>query len=104
MAQLLSLVEAEVEVDVDLSTVAQDIVPDADGTRDLGSSTKKFAELYLSGNTIFLGDAQLKSTGEKLQDKDNNNLAVANEEGVAIRIVPLFTVHKWIINCCKFNI
>ena len=86
---------------VDLSAVAQDIVPDADGTRDLGSSTKKFAELYLSGNTIFLGDAQLKSTGEKLQDKDNNNLAVANEEGVAIRIVPLFTAASGLSTIAK---
>ena len=40
---------------VDLSAVDQDIVPDANNTRDLGSSSKKFAELHLSGSTIFLG-------------------------------------------------
>ena len=76
---------------VDLSAVSQDIIPDADGTRDLGSPTKKWAELYLSGNTIFLGDAQIKADGATLKDADDNNIAVTNEEGVAVRIVPLFT-------------
>ena len=32
--------------DVDLSAVAQNIVPDADGTRDLGTSSKKWRDLY----------------------------------------------------------
>ena len=77
---------------VDLSAVDQDIVPDANNTRDLGSSSKKFAELHLSGSTIFLGNAKIKanSAGE-ITDKDDNKLAIANEEGAPIRLVPLFT-------------
>ena len=77
---------------VDLSAVAQDIVPDSDDARDLGSSSKKWAELYLSGSTIFLGNAKIKanSAGE-ITDKDDNKLAIANEEGAPIRMVPLFT-------------
>ena len=39
----------------DLSSVDTDIVPDGDGTRDLGSNSAKFKDLYLSGNTLFLG-------------------------------------------------
>lgn len=77
---------------IDLSAVDQDIVPDADDTRDLGSSSKKFAELHLSGNTIFLGNAKIKAnTAGEITDKDDNKLAIANEEGAPIRMVPLFT-------------
>ena len=49
--------------DVDLSAVAQDIVPDADGTRDLGSSTKKWRDLYVSGSSIVLGTTTLAVDG-----------------------------------------
>jgi len=42
---------------VNLSSVAQDILPDTDSSRDLGSPTKKWKDLHLSGNTIFLGDS-----------------------------------------------
>jgi len=42
---------------VNLSSVAQDILPDADSSRSLGSPTKKWKDLHLSGNTIFLGDS-----------------------------------------------
>ena len=48
---------------IDLSAVDQDIVPDGNGTRDLGSPTKRWAELYLSGNTIDLGGAIIDSDG-----------------------------------------
>ena len=40
---------------VDLSSVSQSIVPSANVTYDLGSSTKYWRDLYLSGNTIYLG-------------------------------------------------
>jgi len=76
---------------IDLSAVDQDIVPDANNTRDLGSSSKKFAELYLSGSTIFLGDAKIKASQDRLTDADDNFLAITNEEGAPVRLVPLFT-------------
>lgn len=50
--------------DLDLSLVSQDIIPDVDVLRDLGSSSKRWKDLYLSGNTIFLGNVQLKDAGE----------------------------------------
>ena len=46
---------------VDLSAVAQDIIPDADGTRDLGSASKQWGELHLSGGTFFLGGAKMQT-------------------------------------------
>ena len=41
--------------DVDLSAVDQNIIPDGDGTRDLGSSSYKWKDLYLSGSSIKMG-------------------------------------------------
>jgi hypothetical protein len=40
------------------------IIPDDDETYDLGSSTKKFRDLYLSAGTIYLGDLVLKDNGD----------------------------------------
>ena len=48
---------------LDLSAVDQDIIPDGDGTRNLGSSSKRFAELFLTGQTINLGGATIDSDG-----------------------------------------
>lgn len=52
--------------DVDLSAVAQDIIPSANATYSLGNATNRWANLFLVGNTIDLGGAQIKvndSTG-----------------------------------------
>jgi hypothetical protein len=46
---------------VDLTSVSSNIVPSANVTYDLGSPTNRWRDLYLSGNTIDLGGAQLKS-------------------------------------------
>ena len=47
----------------DFWAVDQDIIPDGNGTRDLGSSSKRFKELFLLGQTIDLGGAILDSDG-----------------------------------------
>jgi hypothetical protein len=48
-------------VGANLSAVSTDILPDVDVTRDLGSPTKRFKDLYLSGNTIDLGGAKISA-------------------------------------------
>ena len=58
-----SIVELAGQNDLDLSAVAQDILPDGNGTRNLGSTTKRFKELFLLGQTIDLGGAILDSDG-----------------------------------------
>jgi len=46
---------------IDLSAVAQNIIPDGDGTRDLGSASKKWKDLFLTGATLFMGsEGQIK--------------------------------------------
>ena len=51
---------------VDLSSVASDIIPDGDGTRDLGSSSAKFKDLHLSGNTLHLGAQTLQADASSI--------------------------------------
>ena len=48
---------------VDLSAVAQDIIPDQNSTRSLGTSSKRFKELFLAGSTIDLGGSVISSDG-----------------------------------------
>ena len=43
-------------------TVSGDILPAADSSSDLGSPTKKFKDLYLSGDTIVLGSIRLRDS------------------------------------------
>lgn len=42
-----------------LSNLSTSLIPSANVTYDLGSTTKYWKDLYLSGNTIFLGSAQI---------------------------------------------
>ena len=90
---------------LDLSAVSQDIIPDGNGTRDLGSSTKRFAELYLSGNTINLGGATIDSDGSGTisisaggvtlpadsKIEDGTRLALEGDDGTPARSVAFFT-------------
>ena len=50
-----------------LSAVAADILPDADSSRSLGSASKKWKDLFLSGDTISLGGIKLKDAGGSLK-------------------------------------
>ena len=95
-----------VEMTADLSSVAEDIIPDGNGTRNLGSATKRFAELFLAGETINLGGATISSDGTgtvsvsatgvtlpaESKDEDGNKLAVQGTGGrQVIKKVPFIT-------------
>ena len=45
------------------SSVAQDILPDANGTRSLGSATKRWKEIFLSSTTVNLGGSTISADG-----------------------------------------
>ena len=94
---------------VDLSSVGEDILPDATNTRNLGSTDKRWAELYLSGSTINLGGStissdgtgtiQISATGATLPLNSNveissgntKELALAGEDGSPVQAVPFFS-------------
>ncbi len=48
---------------INLSSITSDILPDTDSAYDLGSATNKFKSLYLSSDTLFLGDSGSISAG-----------------------------------------
>ena len=58
-----TIVELAGQSDLDLSAVAQDILPDTNNTRDLGSATKRWKDIYLSSNSIDLAGATISSDG-----------------------------------------
>ena len=92
---------------VDLSRVDQDIVPDSTNSRNLGSSTNRWNDLFLSGDTIDLagatisadgtGTIAISATGATLpagSKAGTNELAVISSSGETLqptRVVPFFT-------------
>ena len=48
----------------DPSSISQNLIPDTDVTYDLGSTSARWRDLYLSGNTIFLGEVQISKNAE----------------------------------------
>jgi len=49
-------------LNVAATIISQNIVPNLDVTYDLGTPTKRFRDLYLSGTTLFLGNTQVSTT------------------------------------------
>jgi len=60
--------------DVDLSAVDQHIIPSETETYDLGTSSKKWRDLFLSGSSINLGDA-------KISISSNGGIQLKDEQG-----------------------
>ena len=52
---------------IDLTSVGSHILPSADVTYDLGSSSKKWRDLYLSGSSIKLGGQDIVATASGIQ-------------------------------------
>lgn len=64
---------SNVDVTSHLASFDGHIIPAANVTYDLGSATNRFRDLYISGNTISLGDVQLSA--------NNGGLAVTSNSG-----------------------
>ena len=97
------------EVASDLSAVDQDIIPDQNNLRNLGSASKRFNDLFLAGDTIDLAGATISSdgtgsisiaaTGATLpagSKAGDNQLAVvstgsAGAAGQVSRVIPFFS-------------
>lgn len=57
-----------------LGDINSSLIPAANAVYDLGSEARQWSNLYLTGNTIYLGGLQLKDTGE-------NTLSVFTADG-----------------------
>jgi hypothetical protein len=67
-----------------MQNISTSIIPSEDDTYDLGSPTKKWKDLYLSGNTIYLGSLKLSD--------DNGSVKVVTLNGdaeVATAVSPI---------------
>ena len=53
-------------------SISGSLIPKLDSAFDLGSSTKKWKDLFLSGSTITLGDLTIASTGGGIEVKDSD--------------------------------
>jgi len=56
------------------ATIAGNLIPDTNEAYDLGSSTNRFRDLYLSGSSIFLGTTKImvdSTTGDMMTNKDS---------------------------------
>jgi hypothetical protein len=65
-------------------TLNSNIIPSADITFDLGSSTKRWRDLYLAGNTIHLGTVRIKDDAGTLKFLDANGDPVAVDLGTTL--------------------
>ena len=70
----VNLYYTDARVQTKLGNVSGDIIPTTDITYDLGSPTKRFKDLYLSGNSIFLGNGLvLRNIGGRFSVTDLAN-------------------------------
>ena len=59
--ELYLTIEGDGGTPVDLENLASNITPDSSGVRDLGSPSRRWRDLYLSGSTVNLGGAVISS-------------------------------------------
>ena len=64
--------------------INRSIVPDANLTYDLGSPTNRWRSLYISGNTIVIGTANLSSSGSAIALPTGSTVNGVNLEGFAV--------------------
>jgi len=66
----------------DLGSISQNIVPDQDNLRDLGSADKKWRSLYVSGNTIYLGNSEISVDNQGNLSVNGESIAATTWENV----------------------
>ena len=93
----------------DLTSISSNLLPTTTTTYDLGSSSKRWRDLYLSGNTIDLAGATISSDGTgtisisasgatlplnsnvQISGAVTKNIALAGVDGSPVQSVPFYT-------------
>jgi len=81
-------------VTIKFDAIPENLIPASDSAYDLGSATNKWKDLYLSGNTIYLGSSQqigVDSSNGQLQF-NGNNVIVSGDTTSEQSIRELFSV------------
>ena len=83
-------------LDIDLANVSQDIIPSVANTYDLGSVSSPWRDLYLSGNSIFIGNTTITETswdevvsGNVVYNNANSGLTSTTLSGAIDEVVGL---------------
>lgn len=64
--------------------ISSNLIPSSNVTYDLGSATNQWKDLYLSGNTIFLGGAQISYTGTSFKvSVEGQDILETNTTGIS---------------------
>lgn len=63
-----------------LDSVTGDILPDSDLVRSLGSPDRRWKDLWLTGDTLYIGSIALKDDGGNLSIQKVNRFGVVEEE------------------------
>ena len=80
-------------------TVKGDIIPDLNEIHDIGSSSRRFKDLWLSGTTIYLGNSSIIAVGSAV-----NLPAGSTIDGVAIGTGSGFATGDGVIQGSNYNI
>lgn len=101
---------------VDLTSISSNLLPTTTTTYDLGSSSKRWRDLYLSGNTIDLAGATISSDGTgtisisasgatlplnsnvQIAGAVTKTIALAGADGSPVQSVPFYTNAGGLVN------
>ena len=85
----LDSAEAQSIIDSNFQNLSQNIIPDSDEAYDLGSPTKKFKDLYLSGTTLTIGNISISDSSGQIsfRDSDGNVVSISTLEPQILAIV-----------------
>lgn len=66
----------------DLTTVAQDIIPDADNTRNIGSPDRRWQHGYFASGSLYVGDIKLSNDNGRLLVQQVTDAGLITEEPI----------------------
>ena len=71
---------AHVQSRLGLDSIEADLIPDSDEFRSLGSPTRRFKDLWLTGDTLYIGTLALKDNNGSLQIQAVNRFGIVEQE------------------------
>ena len=79
LAEGVNLYYTNARVQTKLADVSGNIIPRTDSTYNLGDSTHRFKDLFLSGTTVYLGNVQLKEVDGQFKVLDSFGQITSSE-------------------------
>jgi hypothetical protein len=69
---------------INLTNVSSDIIPSANLVYSLGNATRQWKDLWVSGNTIYIGSVPLTITGTTLQINGSNVVTTTGNSNISV--------------------